>query len=97
MGEPVQAGSVTHYFVESAALYGAESGHGGLYGDASGDYADNHIRFCRAGAGGALEISRVLFHADVFHCHDWQASLLPVYLRAILSAGIRIWRGPERC
>jgi len=84
MGEPVQAGSVTHYFVECPALYGVESGHGGLYGNATGDYPDNHIRFAVL-ARAALEISRLLFRADVFHCHDWQASLLPVYLRDTLG------------
>lgn len=84
LGEQVGSGSVTHYFVESAALYGTEGGHGELYGDASGEYADNHIRFAVLSRA-ALEISRELFHADVFHCHDWQASLLPVYLRDLLG------------
>jgi starch synthase len=26
-----------------------------------------------------------VFHADVFHCHDWQAGLLPVFLRDTLG------------
>jgi len=70
------AGSVTLFFVDAPQLYGRP----GLYGETSGDYGDNHIRFavlCRA----ALEVSRRLFPADIFHCHDWQAALLPVYLR----------------
>ena len=74
------SGSVTHYFVENAALYGRD----GLYGDATGDFPDNHIRFAVL-ARAALEISRQLFHANVFHCHDWQASLLPVFLKDTLS------------
>ena len=76
----MKEGGVTHYFLENAALYDRP----GLYGDASGDFADNHIRFaflCRA----ALEISRQWFHAHVFHCHDWQAALLPVYLKEVLA------------
>jgi starch synthase len=76
MTSEVGAGSVTHYFVENEGLYG----RGGLYGDAKGDYPDNHVRFAVL-ARAALEVSRQLFHASVFHCHDWQASLLPVYLR----------------
>jgi starch synthase len=84
MTDTIDHGSVTCYFVENSALYGSESGHGGLYGDASGDYPDNHIRFAVL-ARAALEISRHIFHAQVFHCHDWQASLLPVYLRETLS------------
>jgi starch synthase len=76
METSVQTGSVTHYFVENADLYGRP----GLYGDHRGDYADNHIRFALL-ARAALEISRRMFHADVFHCHDWQSGLLPVFLR----------------
>ena len=52
----------------------------GLYGDQRGDYPDNHIRFAVLSKA-ALEISRRLFAADVIHCHDWQASLAPAYLR----------------
>jgi starch synthase len=76
MGSPVGAGSVTQYFVENASLYPRD----GLYGSSGVDYPDNHIRFALL-ARAALEISDQLFRADVFHCHDWQASLLPVYLR----------------
>jgi starch synthase len=85
MSEHIEAGSVTHFFVENAALYGADWGRGELYGDASGTYPDNHVRFAVLSRA-ALEISRKLFNADVFHCHDWQASLLPVYLRDGLAA-----------
>ncbi len=73
-------GSVTHYFIENAALYGRE----GLYGDTHGEFGDNHRRFALL-ARAALEISRRLFPADVFHGHDWQAGLLPVYLREHFS------------
>jgi starch synthase len=81
----VGPGSVTCYFVENAVLYGISGGRAWLYGDAEGDYPDNHIRFAVL-ARAALEISRHLFHAQVFHCHDWQASLLPVYLRETLAS-----------
>jgi starch synthase len=67
---------VTLYFVDNPALYGRD----GLYGDRYGEYPDNHIRFAFLNKA-ALEISRRLFPADVFHCHDWQAGLLPVYLK----------------
>jgi len=80
----IGSGSVTHYFVENAELYGAEGRGPGLYGNQQGDYPDNDIRFSvfpRA----ALEISRRIFPADVFHCHDWQAGLLPVFLRETLA------------
>jgi starch synthase len=80
MNRKVGDGSVTHFFVENADLYGRRD----LYGDDHGDFPDNHIRFAVL-ARAALEISRRLFHAQVFHCHDWQASLLPVYLRDTLG------------
>jgi starch synthase len=69
-------GGVTTFFIEQPELYDRP----GLYGDRSGDYPDNHLRFailCR----GALEVARRLFTADVLHCHDWQASLLPAWIR----------------
>jgi starch synthase len=56
----------------------------GIYGEGGGDYPDNHIRFavlCQA----ALGVARSVFRPDVFHAHDWQAGLLPVYLRESLA------------
>lgn len=59
----------------------------GLYGDHTGTFGDNHIRFsvlCRA----ALEAARVvpvqgsLLERPVLHCHDWHSSLVPLYLDA---------------
>jgi starch synthase len=67
---------VTIYFVEDMGLYGRD----GLYGDRYGEFGDNHVRFallCRA----AMEIARRFFPTDIFHCHDWQAGLLPLYLK----------------
>ena len=67
---------VTFYFVEDMGLYGRD----GLYGDRYGEFGDNHVRFallCRA----AMEIARRFFPTDIFHCHDWQAGLLPLYLK----------------
>src|SRR5450432_4159260 len=67
-----------HYlFVNCPALYGRQ----GIYGDRHGEFGDNHIRYavlCRA----ALAISSRIFRPDVIHCHDWQASLVPVYLKS---------------
>jgi len=56
-----------------------------LYRDPStgGDWADNGERFaffCR----GVLETLRVLeWTPDVIHCHDWQAGLIPLYLKVV--------------
>ncbi|MCC7496174.1 MAG: glycogen synthase GlgA [Bryobacterales bacterium] len=71
---------VPYYFVDMPALFDRT----GLYGDSSGDYPDNPVRFgvlCRA----ALAIVRHLFRAQVIHCHDWQAALTPVYARHLFA------------
>ena len=57
----------------------------GLYGEAGEDYPDNHIRFA-VFARASLGVARFLFRPDVLHCHDWQASLVPVYLRTLLAS-----------
>ena len=33
----------------------------------------------------ALGVARVLFRTDIFHCHDWQAGLVPAYLRTTFA------------
>jgi starch synthase len=55
-----------------------------LYGDASGDYADNGERFALFSKA-AIEIAKHLWKADVLHCHDWQAALVPVLLRTVYA------------
>jgi starch synthase len=68
------------YLVDCPALFDRK----GFYGDNGLDYPDNHIRFavfCRA----ALGVARNLFRTDIFHCHDWQAGLVPAYLRTLLA------------
>ena len=57
----------------------------GLYGTAAGDYPDNAERFalyCRA----VLEATKQLGVPEVFHVHDWQAALIPVYLRTTYAS-----------
>ncbi len=73
----VDADGVIHLFVDHAMYL-----RSGLYGDANGAFGDNHIRFavlCQAATHGARAL---LGEQVVFHCHDWQAALLPIYLRA---------------
>jgi len=71
---------VQFYFVDHPEF----SYRDGLYGDGRGDYADNAERFtmfCRA----VIESSKRLGPPDVFHVHDWQASLIPVLLRSLYA------------
>jgi starch synthase len=69
------------YLLDCPPLYARE---GGLYGDSGMDYPDNHVRFA-ALARGALAVARGLFKTDIFHCHDWQAGLVPAYLRSTFA------------
>jgi starch synthase len=67
---------VRYLFVDIPALYD----RAGIYYDSTGDFPDNHIRFA-ALAQAALAIARFIFRPDIFHAHDWQAGLVPLYLR----------------
>lgn len=66
----------------------------GVYGDSTGTYNDNHIRFAllsRAAIEAARRVpvpqpdgSMAPMGEDVvFHAHDWPTALLPVYLEAL--------------
>ncbi len=69
---------VQMYFVDCPELFDRV----GLYGTATADYPDNAERFGLFSRA-VLEASKQLGVPDVFHVHDWQASLLPVFLRTI--------------
>lgn len=74
MAEP--APNLRCAFLEHALFYE----RGGIYGDAHGDYGDNHRRFAFL-TRGAFEVARRLdFTPDILHCHDWQTGLGPIYL-----------------
>lgn len=65
----------------------------GLYGENGRDYPDNLERFvffCRA----VLELMRSdEFVPDILHCHDWQAALLPAYLRSDFDSILKVAGG----
>ncbi len=69
------------YLIDCPPLYDGE----GFYGEDGSDYPDNHIRFAVL-ARAALGVARSLFKTEIFHCHDWQAGLLPAYLRTTFAA-----------
>lgn len=69
------------YFVDCPEMFDRPE----LYGPQGGDYPDNAERFglfCRA----VLEASKQLGVPDVFHVHDWQTGLIPLYLRTTYAA-----------
>jgi len=68
------------YLLDCPLLYDRK----GFYGESGVDYPDNHVRFAVL-ARAALTVARSLFRTDVFHCHDWQAGLVPAYLATSFS------------
>jgi starch synthase len=72
---------VPFYFLDCPPLFDRE----GLYGDAAGDYPDNHVRFA-VFARAALPLVRHLFRPDIIHCHDWQSALVPVYIHTLFAS-----------
>ncbi|MCW5980281.1 MAG: glycogen synthase GlgA [Bryobacteraceae bacterium] len=72
----VHVKGVPYFLVDCPPLFDRD----GIYDSGGWAYGDNHIRFavlCRA----ALEIARRMHRPQILHCHDWQASLVAVYLR----------------
>jgi starch synthase len=67
---------LTYYFVDCPSLYHRN----GIYGDNGGDFADNPLRYAVLSQA-AIGIARHLFRPDIFHCHDWQTGLVPLYLK----------------
>jgi len=69
------------YFAENSLYFNRD----GLYMDKQGDYKDNLERFaffCRR----ALELLKEInFSPDILHLHDWQSSLVPVYLKSLYA------------
>ena len=69
------------YFLQNSLYFDRP----GLYGDRNGDYTDNLERFtffCRRGLDLLKEID---FKPDILHLHDWQASLMAVYLKTLYA------------
>lgn len=74
-------GSVVAYFLRHDGYYDRE----GLYQTAGKDYPDNAERFAFFSRA-AIALTRILnFLPDVFHINDWQACLVPTYLRTHLQ------------
>jgi starch synthase len=66
------------YFFDCPEMFDRES----FYGTPSGDYMDNWERFGLYSRA-VIEVSKILGVPDVFHAHDWQAALVPIYLRSL--------------
>ncbi|MGQ9921178.1 MAG: glycogen synthase GlgA [Desulfobacca sp.] len=69
--------SLPCYFLERDEFFDRRQ----LYGTPKGDYFDNLERFAFLAKAILPLCQKLDFAPDIIHCHDWQASLIPVYLR----------------
>lgn len=67
------------YLLEHDALYDRD----GIYGAPGGAYGDNLARYTLLSRGALRLADYLRFVPDIVHVHDWQTSLVPVYLRTI--------------
>jgi starch synthase len=66
------------YFIDNEEYFGRES----LYTDSSGhDYPDNPQRFAYFCRKSLDLLKEIRFKADIVHVHDWQTSLIPVFMK----------------
>ncbi len=74
-----QPANLSIFFIAQEKLFGRPT----LYGPAEAEYPDNGIRFiffCRA----ILAAVHILnLDVDIYHAHDWQTALIPVYLKTL--------------
>jgi starch synthase len=67
------------YFIRNDSYFNRDS----LYGDKTGDYPDNLERFSYFSRSALDLLRKIGFKADIVHVHDWQSSLIPVYLKTL--------------
>lgn len=53
----------------------------GLYGDATGPYADNSKRWCFFGRAVVAACHAAQLNPDIIHVHDWQTGLIPALVQ----------------
>ncbi|MGN0606256.1 MAG: glycogen synthase [Oscillospiraceae bacterium] len=69
---------ITYYFVDNEKYFGGNT----PYTDNLMFDMEKYFFFCKA----VLAIMPVVgFRPDIIHCHDWQAGLVPVYMRSVFT------------
>jgi starch synthase len=76
---PRDGDGVKTYLMDCPELFDRE----GLYMSNGKDYPDNALRFAAFSLGALEFLKRSPTPPEVIHCHDWQAALVPVYLRTL--------------
>ena len=73
---------VRHYLIDCPEFFD----RAGLYQENGEDYPDNAERFAAFSLAALELMKRLGAPPDVIHCHDWQSSLVPVYLRTLYES-----------
>lgn len=81
----IQDGGKVHgvqsYLVDCPEFFDRE----GLYQDKGEDYPDNAQRFAAFSLAALECMKRSATPPDIIHCHDWQAALVPIYLKNLYT------------
>jgi starch synthase len=85
MQAPGRAGGSQVLLLDCPELYDRP----GIYYDATGDFADNAVRYAFLSAAAIEWAAQQDRPFDILHAHDWQAGLTPVYARALAASGTR--------
>lgn len=75
LAEPAPGPAV--YFIDYPDFFDRS----GIYGDESGDYSDNAVRFAFFCKAALIALPTIAPAAEVLHAHDWHTALAAVYLR----------------
>lgn len=75
------SGDMPVFFIDQPDYFDREE----FYATPSGAYGDNHERFAFFSFA-VIEAARLIgFMPDIIHVHDWQCSLIPVYLKTVIK------------
>lgn len=69
------------YFIDQPEYFSRDE----LYGTPLGDYPDNDRRFIFFQRGVFEALRQLKLKPDILHCHDWQAGLVPTYLKTLYA------------
>lgn len=68
---------VTFYFIDNLYYFSGDKPYGDMYLDIE--------KFCYFSKAALAILPVIDFQPDIIHCHDWQAGLVPVYLKTIFA------------
>ncbi|MFN2446966.1 MAG: glycogen synthase [Vicinamibacterales bacterium] len=77
-------------FVDCPPLYHRD----GIYNERNVDYADNALRFAVLNAAAIDWAAAQAVPFSIVHAHDWQAGLVPIYLRTRAGDSVRVVDAP---